>query len=198
MKEPQAPGDVTVALAARVEALRIAYERFMMGLDRIEPAALRQQVVKELRRVLARPPNNTAQNFRLQAIKARLFTYEALWDRHLAARENSQAPRGQNSPAPAAAVQAPSMRTDGPTAAALTQPAQPSPLQQLYRAYVAAHANTPQATPPTWAAFETMVAQQTKSIKERTGWQEVGLRVITSQGRPALQAFNGAPKAKPG
>lgn len=190
MTPPTSPADVTSQLTARFEELRVAYERFMLGVDRVEPAQARQRLVRDVRLLLARPPNNTAQNFRLQALKSRLLTYEALWDRHTAAREASFGPRRTH----AAGDLQPAPQTGAPKGSPdAVKPQQPQQLQQLYHAFVDAQAEGGKA-PPSFAAFEAMVVKQMQSIKERTGWQDVGLRVTMNQGRPALQAFNGGKK----
>jgi len=174
--QPPAP-DVVTALSQRFEALRAAYERFISGLDRAEPTQERKQFMVELRRVLSRPPNNTGQNFRLQALKARLLTYEAMWDRAVAALEASSRPRfGASAPRPA------------PSRGAEPQPAGDA-LAQLHQQFVQAAKGAGQASPMGYEAFAAMVARQTASIQERTGWQQVGLRVTVQNGKPTLEAF---------
>lgn len=178
MNQPSQPADAISALTSRFEALRVAYERFIGGLDRGEPKDLRQKFTQDLRRMLARPPNNTAQNFRLQAIKARLLTYEAMWERSITAMESSHKRSKANQESRVG--QTPQGASADRTATAL---------EALYQEFVAAQPSTVTKQPLTLHAFAAMVDKQTQSIKERTGWQDVGLRVVSNNGRPALQAF---------
>jgi hypothetical protein len=181
MSPPSPPPDATTALSQRFEALRAAYDRFIGGLDRAEPTQERKQFLLELRRALGRPSSNTGQTFRLQALKARVLTYEAMWDRAVAAKEASHRPRlggvTTKPPKEAAAPPAPKAAPDG------------SSLTQLHQQFVQAAQAAGQSTPMGYDAFAAMVGREMERIRQRTGWQQVGLQVTVQNGKPALKAF---------
>lgn len=165
-------------LLAQFEALRVAYERFFTGIDRVEPAQLRNHFNLQLKLLSARPSVNTAFNFRLQNIKARSLTYAAMWDRALAAKEASH--MGLSKRAEQSVPQVVAGASDADNLAA------------LHADFVAAGAQTGHPSKLDFASFCAMVARHTESIKARTQWQHIGLRVVVDNGRPALKAFRRA------
>lgn len=66
-----------------IELLKVAYERYFNGVDRIPPAREHDAVKLYLRNTLRLRSGSTAVRFRLQGLKARLITYEQYWTRIL-------------------------------------------------------------------------------------------------------------------
>jgi len=73
--------DELAQLDDAVKKLRIAYEKYFAGIERIEPIKERERVKGIMRRIKALPNTNTAHNFRLQQIQASLVTHESYWNR---------------------------------------------------------------------------------------------------------------------
>ena len=85
-----APGDkkrVTMAtldaLEESIEMLKVAFERYFNGVDRIPPTRDHDQVKRNVATLLTIRGGPTAVRFRLQNLKARLVTYEHYWTRIL-------------------------------------------------------------------------------------------------------------------
>jgi hypothetical protein len=79
------PAEIDVELTQfekQLDALKVAYERYFMGLDRRPPETLRKTVVRLMRDLEHRTfIRNTAQKFRLRSLVQRWTTYKQYWDR---------------------------------------------------------------------------------------------------------------------
>ena len=71
-----------------VELLKVAYERYFNGVDRIPPAREHDRVKLHLRNIQRMRGGTTALRFRTQSLRARLVTYEHYWNRILRQIEN--------------------------------------------------------------------------------------------------------------
>jgi hypothetical protein len=66
-----------------IELLKVAYERYFNGVDRIPPIREHDAVKLHMRNALRQRSGSTAVRFRLQNLKARLISYEQYWTRIL-------------------------------------------------------------------------------------------------------------------
>jgi hypothetical protein len=64
-----------------LKKLRISYEKYFAGVDRVEPLKERDGVKRSIMRLLGDNSKNTARRFRLQTLNASLVTYEQYWNR---------------------------------------------------------------------------------------------------------------------
>lgn len=103
-----------------IEQLRVAYEKYFMGVDRIAPQPLHDKIRRMLRDCEAAHPRQTALRFRLNSLRARFVSYRHYWTRvqsqiengtyrrHLQRLERSQrrdaALAAANQPVPSAAA----------------------------------------------------------------------------------------------
>jgi hypothetical protein len=67
----------------QIELLKVAYERYFNGVDRIPPARTHDAVKLAVRNLVGMQTGSTAARFRAQGLKARLVTYEHYWTRIL-------------------------------------------------------------------------------------------------------------------
>src|SRR5690606_32615776 len=67
----------------QIELLKVAYERYFNGVDRVPPAREHDAVRLSVRRLFGLHTGSTAVRFRAQGLKARLVTYEQYWTRIL-------------------------------------------------------------------------------------------------------------------
>jgi hypothetical protein len=70
-------------LEEAIEQLKVAFERYFNGVDRIPPTRDHDEVKRRVRTALTIRGGPTAVRFRLQNLKARLVTYEHYWTRIL-------------------------------------------------------------------------------------------------------------------
>lgn len=70
-------------LEEHIEQLKVAYERYFNGVDRIPPAREHDAVKASVRNLARMRSGSTSVRFRAQNLKARLVTYEHYWTRIL-------------------------------------------------------------------------------------------------------------------
>ena len=68
-------------LEEAIEALRLAYEKYFSGIERVPPGKQRDKVERMLRTVETRGVTNTVIRFRLNGLRARFVTYKHYWTR---------------------------------------------------------------------------------------------------------------------
>lgn len=68
-------------LDGRIEALKILYEQYFLGLEKLEPLQDRQGVARIVRRVQTSQTKNTAIRFRLNSLNQRFLSYQNYWNR---------------------------------------------------------------------------------------------------------------------
>jgi hypothetical protein len=71
------------AFEEALEELRLAYEKYFVGIERQAPAQRHREVKLQMRRLEELRMRSTAIRFRLQGLRARLVTYEHYWTRVL-------------------------------------------------------------------------------------------------------------------
>ncbi|NVB42558.1 hypothetical protein G6O69_32340 [Pseudenhygromyxa sp. WMMC2535] len=70
-------------LEESIELLKVAYERYFNGVDRIPPAREHDAVKRMIRELTKRTKSTTALRFRMNTLRSRLVTYEHYWTRIL-------------------------------------------------------------------------------------------------------------------
>lgn len=70
-------------LSVRIEKLKIEYEKYFMGIEKLEPAAERKEIGKTVRRIQTVPTANTALKYRLNSLHQRFLSYQNYWNRIL-------------------------------------------------------------------------------------------------------------------
>ncbi|MGH1346130.1 MAG: MXAN_5187 C-terminal domain-containing protein [Nannocystales bacterium] len=68
-------------LEVGIESVRLAYEKYFGGIERVPPAKQRATLEKAMRNVETRGVTNTVIRFRLNGLKARFITYKHYWTR---------------------------------------------------------------------------------------------------------------------
>lgn len=80
--------DLLDDLEEEIELLKVAYERYFNGVDRVPPAREHDRVKLHMRNIQRMRGGSTAIRFRTQSLRARLVTYEHYWNRILRQIEN--------------------------------------------------------------------------------------------------------------
>ena len=70
-------------LEGRIDKLKIAYEQYFMGREKLEPISDRQEVTRIVRQLQTTAFRNTAIKFRLNSLNQRFLTYQNYWNRIL-------------------------------------------------------------------------------------------------------------------
>jgi hypothetical protein len=219
MTSATAPGtaDEFHRLEAGFKQLKVAYDKYFSGVERLAPLKERdalKKLLQQLQSDAAKGGSNTARRFRLQTFQARLLSHETQWDRIAKQIEEGtykrdrlraerllreQPPAEQETakeaPAPAAAKAAGPTAPPRPTppkaaaaTGAKTPVALPAPLQQLYEAFNVARRQLGQTEPVPVEAFATTLQQQYQAIKSRFKCNTVEFKVAVKDGRAILKA----------
>lgn len=85
--------DLLDKFEAALEQLKVAYDKYFMGVDRIAPTRMRDSVQRLLRTCEAARPRQTVLRFRLNSLRARHVSYKHYWTRVLTQIENGTYPR---------------------------------------------------------------------------------------------------------
>lgn len=186
-----------------VKKLRSSYEKYFIGVDRVEPAEERTKLKKRLREMTSRHINNTAWRFRLQSLQATVVTYEQYWNRvtrmieegtyhrHKArAQWRAKTSGSDPSTSPATPVAAEQPKPT-PKAAAAKTAADPyaASLRQLHSSYIKAKKSVGDRTPVSIDALAKTLKQQYRLIKERYQCETVEFRVAVKDGKAVLKAI---------
>lgn len=203
--------DPLAALAEAMRNVRMAYDRYFMGLERLEPAKERDATKKTLQRLMGETQRNTANKFRLQTLQASWNTWEAHWARiarqieegtfkrdkqKAIGKYKAMTPDGPGAPdalaadakaaAPSAQVVAPHAATAGTRQAARVSDQTAS---QLHRDFEAARRSL--GLPPgglSLAALTQTLHKQAQAIVTQYKCQSVEFKVAIKDGKPILKA----------
>ncbi len=75
-------------LEKAIDRLNVMYEKYFMGLEKLEPASYRRQLRQDLARLRESVGQNTGHRFRVSRLEDKFRTYENYWNRVLREMEN--------------------------------------------------------------------------------------------------------------
>jgi hypothetical protein len=81
-------------LDARISRIRVLYDQYFMGIERMEPRHLRSAIEKIFRRSKIALRGNTAQKFRFRSLQQRFISLATYWDRISRLIEDGKIRRG--------------------------------------------------------------------------------------------------------
>jgi hypothetical protein len=192
--------DAISRLEEAVKRLRTAYEKYFAGIDRIPPLKDREDLKRDLRRLVASGTRNTALRFRINALQASMITYEAYWDRITRRIEEGTYHRDQlrmqRKSAPAAE---PAPKSDAETKPATAADRKPTPtsaqreypdsLRRLHQAFNDARRQSGEARPISLDLLAATVKKHMAMIKQRTHCERVEFKVTVKDGKAILKAI---------
>ncbi len=184
-----------------IRELRIAYEKYFAGIERIEPIKERQTLKTAVRRLVGEQSRNTARRFRIQSLQASLVTYESYWTRICRQiedgtyrRERWRAARMQvMAQEPEISAHGAELDAPAPLSAPSGTPADaavryPPSLQKLYDALVTARAKVGDDRPVSIDALAVTVRKQIAELKTRFQCESVEFKVGVKDGKVVLKA----------
>jgi hypothetical protein len=83
-------------LEGRINRLRVLYDQYFMGIERMEPTYLRTEVEKIFRRSDTLRRGSTSLKFRFRSMQQRYTSYRSYWDRIVRMIEDGKIRRGVN------------------------------------------------------------------------------------------------------
>lgn len=169
-------------LSAMVEQLRVKYDRYFMGLDRIPPEKLRAALDREFRVSKLQTTHKTALRFQFETIRNRMTTYKRYWDRILRMIEEGRFKREKSALAnmgmrPPAGKRATKSDAD----------------EGVYKAWKEAQKQLGRNADVDFNRFKEKLAAQRENQKQKYGWASVDYAVRVKDGKVALVAKPGEP-----
>lgn len=168
------------ALHKRVEKLRIHFERYFTGIDRIPPLMERTQLERDMRSARVAKSRRTEVRFRMTSLRQRLATYARYWDRLLRQIEEEGFPRDRRGgPSPLQ-----SQPSDAPALSA-------EETDKLFAAWCEAQTSLGQESQIDLAAFRQRLEKKRQQQMNQKGWTEVDFSVRVRGGKVRLVARKG-------
>ena len=210
--------DMVDALEEELEEIKVKYEMYFIGAERMEPARRRDDLKRNIARLKNAFTRNAGIRFRIQALHARYLSYERLWLRStrekeagtyrrdvLKARrkaaERTEGTEAGEAPGTDASPQALPPSTPPPPVAAragpppLPVPRTPEPamsdaeLRVLYESYLAAKRSCNEdVSKVTLESISRTVNKQAPEIAARFKAKRVEFKVAVRDGRAVLTA----------
>ena len=78
-----------------LERLKVLYDQYFLGIERVEPTFVRNKVLRSLRLSKIPKMRNTALMFRFRGLSQKFATYTAYWDRMVRMMEDGSFDRGR-------------------------------------------------------------------------------------------------------
>ncbi len=193
-------------LEVSIEALRLAYEKYFGGIERVPPSKLRAQLDKAMRNVEMRGVTNTILRFRLNGLKARFVTYKHYWTRIENELERGTSRRDllRRRRAQAALAQAPAAEAAGPVGPPpppgpgkarpqTVDPAQsgidPAHLRTVFKQLVLAKRAAGESTQGlTYQALVRKLTAEAPKLKRKHGCDKLQFSVSTRDGKVRLRS----------
>lgn len=217
---PAKPDDVEKdlnELDARLTGLKVTYDKYFLGMEKLEPVRERAEINKIVLDLSNRFIRNTGFKFRRDQLKNKFLSYCRLWDRILKEiedgtyrghkikaelHEKERLARKQRAEGGAATTEAQGQaqavngaaNAPGPAAAPAGAPAgaapKADPIQRIFDQYVAAKKKANEATEGlTPDKMATIIKQQTAALKQKYNCKSVEFRVVVEDGKAKLKAI---------
>jgi hypothetical protein len=188
-----------------IRKLKIQYELFFVGAEKIPPNKLREEVDRLVRKYSNMSFQRAADRFYFNNVLSRYNAYAELWNKQLKQREEGRLPSGRpalRSVGPAAGQEAGPGRVPAPPASrapagAATDPAvrvsldsvEESALQNLYNHLGAARARVGQGDAlPAYEHFREQVRSQLQALRQKGVQGQVEFRVSVQDSKVSLKA----------
>jgi len=196
----------------RISRLRVLYDQYFMGIERLEPQQQRTVVAKILRRSVVGKRGSTVLKFRFRSLQQRFVSYCSYWDRIVrliedgrirrgvagvaggpGAGENTRVPDGEQRFVPAQSLQSRRRRFRQREDSAQAEPTsgpprtefRPDEVEALYERFVE---EKKRAGEPTEKVTRTVVERSVKRIVDHVKKEGLMLRIMEKDGKVNLTA----------
>lgn len=172
----------------RLFVLKIDYDKYFNGLERIEPVKERDDLRRLLKEIEQIPVKATRQLHRMRSMKARFSSMELFWTRNLLQIERGTHPKQQfrakvHEAARGAAP--PEVKKERrPTA----QEREEGRYREIFDEYVATRQRCGQSGELNYDAIRDVLAKQVRTIKSRYDCADVHFRVTVEDGKAKVKA----------
>lgn len=184
-------------LEQKMFLLKMNYEKYFAGIDRVEPYRDREELKRMVRDLTDEGIKNPTQAFKFQGLKARFQTFELYWTRNLKMMEDGTHPkmraRADRKVAATTAAAAPVDPREAEQAKVLEERAQRMEREErayklVYEKYMEARAKCGQSTDLGFEAVREALSKQVRQIKSTYNVESVKFRIVVEEGKAKVKA----------
>ena len=161
----------------RLEELRVRFDRYFMGLDRIPPLKDRTDLERAFRTSMLVKSHKTEIKFRFKGLRARLATYGRRWDRIMRLIEEGKFKREKSA-----------LSSMGQQGQEPTRRDEDASVREVYKSWMEAQATVGKAPNVDFQRFKQKLQAQRAKHQEKFGWSGIDYAVKVKGGRVALVA----------
>ena len=174
-------------LEQRLEQLRIRYEQYFLGIEKMEPATDRTKLKRAILQAVEDPTNNTAVRFRLGNLKQKMATLENYWNRINKQIEEGTYRRHQFKAKLHEQMAAEQRGGGGAGHVDLSDAGSGSAYDDVVSKYRQLQQQSGQE-PVAPERLAAMLQKQERQLREKYGARKVEFRVTVEDGKPKLKA----------
>ena len=182
-------------LEKELNQLRLAYDLYFQGLERIPPEEKRNVFHKKILHFqvsLSTAP--TALRYRVNSLIQRFTSYDQMWRRQMTAVENGTSRRDKLRASVAKNRKTADLAAPAPLGApaplsTANHPLQADRLKQLHGAYVKAHEMSGQKTNLTLDKLSESLKKQLPQLQQKHPGKEIEFKVVIKNGKAQLKAM---------
>jgi hypothetical protein len=183
-------------LRGRLDVLKINYEKYFCGIERVEPYRDREAVRRTIRELGEEGIKNATQQFKFQGLKARFQTFELYWTRNLKMMEAGTHPKMRfkaDKKATQEAGQSAEERLSAEQEAVLRERQERMEREErgyrlVYEKYLEARKQCGQSADVGFEAVREALSKQVRQIKSTYNVESVKFRVVVEEGKAKLKA----------
>jgi hypothetical protein len=174
--------------------LKILYDKYFCGLERVEPMRERDLLRKHLREMMRNPINNSVQRYRFQTLRARWNSLDQYINRNLVMIERGTHPkmkfranmRDRNREQAEAELAAKAAEVQRDRARKIRQ--EDAALKQIFDRYMDARKSCGQSTDIGYDSVREALRKQVRTMKSQYKCDSVKFRVTVENGKAKLKA----------
>ena len=167
-------------LDKRLNELKFLYDQYFIGLEKMEPVKMREQIHETIKELTKTYIKSTAQKFKLNSLIAKHSSFTKLWDRITREIEEGKYKRDVFR-MKVKDWQATMKKKKG-------QPDSKDPLSILYDKYVASRQKTNESTNVSREKFSKTIQDQVDQIKKKFKCKSVSFKISIENGKTKLKA----------
>lgn len=183
-------------LEQQMFVLKINYEKYFCGIERVEPYRDREAIRRTIRELGESGIKNATQQFKYQGLKARFQTFELYWTRNLKMMEAGTHPKMRfkaDKRAAAQAEQSAEERLSAEQEAVLAERQARMEREErgyrlVFEKYIEARRQCGQSADLGFDAVREALSKQVRQIKSTYNVESVKFRVVVEEGKAKLKA----------
>jgi len=190
-------GNLMEEVEQKLFLLKIDYEKYFSGIERIEPLREREEVRRMVREMEREPMTSATQRFKFQTLKARFQSMELYWTRNLVQIERGTHPkmkfRADLHAKPAAVAAAAAETISAEQVEVLRQRQEKQEREEraykmVFDKYLEARQKCGQSTDLSFDAVREALHKQVRLIKSTYKTENVKFRILIEEGRAKVKA----------